>query len=55
MLHAGGELVTVLLGEDAPDGLDDMLERYLSRAHPEVDVLVYRGGPAGEPVALGVE
>jgi dihydroxyacetone kinase-like predicted kinase len=55
MLHAGGELVTVLLGEDAPEGLDDMLERYLSRAHPEVDVLVYRGGPAGEPVALGVE
>ena len=55
MLHAGGELVTVLLGESAPEGLDDMLERYLSRAHPEVDVLVYRGGPAGEPVALGVE
>jgi hypothetical protein len=55
MLHAGGELVTVLLGEEAPEGLDDMLERYLSRAHPEVDVLVYRGGPAAEPVALGVE
>jgi dihydroxyacetone kinase-like predicted kinase len=55
MLYAGGELVTVLLGEEAPVGLGDLLERYLLHAHPEVDVLVYRGGSSGEPVALGVE
>ncbi|MDQ2708395.1 MAG: DAK2 domain-containing protein, partial [Actinomycetota bacterium] len=55
MLHAGGELVTVLLGEGAPDGLGEMLQSHLRSAHPEVDVLLYAGGPAGQPVALGVE
>lgn len=55
MLHTGGELVTVLLGDDAPEGLGEMLESHLRRAHPEVDVQLYRGGPAGQPLALGVE
>jgi len=55
MLHIGGELVTVLLGIDAPDGIGELLERHLNRTHPEVDVVLYRGGPAGQPVALGVE
>lgn len=55
MLHAGGELVTVLLGEDAPDGMGELLEDHLRRTHPEVEVLVYRGGQAGRPVSLGVE
>ncbi len=55
MLHTGGELVTALLGDDAPEGLDSMLESHLRQAHPEVDLQVYRGGPAGQPLALGVE
>jgi dihydroxyacetone kinase-like predicted kinase len=55
MLHTGGELVTVLLGDDAPEGLGEMLESHLRRAHPEVDVQLYRGGPTGQPLALGVE
>jgi dihydroxyacetone kinase-like predicted kinase len=55
MLHAGGELVTLLLGDDAPEGLGEMLESYLRRTHPEVDVRLYRGGPVGQPLALGVE
>jgi hypothetical protein len=55
MLHSGGELVTVLLGVEAPEGMGEMLESHLRRAHPEVDVVVYEGGPAGRPVALGVE
>jgi hypothetical protein len=32
-----------------------MLESHLRRAHPEVDVQLYRGGPTGQPLALGVE
>ncbi len=55
MLHTGGELVTVLLGEQAPDAMGELLEVHLRRTHPEVDVVVYRGGPAAHPVSLGVE
>ncbi len=55
MLVGGGELVTVLLGDGAPPDLADGLVADLRRTHPEVDVIVHRGGPAGRPVELGVE
>lgn len=55
MLTAGGELVTVLLGADGPPGLGAVLENHLRRSHPEVEVVLYRGGPAGAPLQLGVE
>jgi hypothetical protein len=54
MLSAGGELVTALLGAGAPDGLADALELDLRRTHPEVELVVYRGGQPG-PLLLGVE
>jgi uncharacterized protein len=55
MLVGGGELVTVLLGDGVPDGLADGLVADLHRTHPEVDVIVHRGGPAAQPLQLGVE
>ncbi len=55
MLTMGGELVTVLLGANQSDELGGLLERFLRRTHPEVEVVVYRGGPADRPVQLGVE
>jgi DAK2 domain fusion protein YloV len=58
MVSAGGELVTVLLGEDEQDGTNELaslLTEHLRRTHPEVEVVCYRGGPAGRPVQLGVE
>ncbi|WP_245606978.1 DAK2 domain-containing protein [Pseudonocardia spinosispora] len=55
MLTIGGELVTVLLGEDADDALGQQLADHLRHSHPEVDVVRYRGGPAGLPLQLGVE
>ena len=55
MLISGGELVTVLLGEGDPDGLGTTLETHLRISHPEVEVVLYRGGPAGWPLQLGVE
>jgi DAK2 domain fusion protein YloV len=55
MLVGGGELVTVLLGAGVPDGLADGLVADLHRTHPEVDVIVHRGGPAVHPLELGVE
>jgi dihydroxyacetone kinase-like predicted kinase len=55
MLTAGGELVTVLLGEGADEALAERLVAELGRAHPEVDVVVHRGARPGCPLELGVE
>jgi dihydroxyacetone kinase-like predicted kinase len=55
MLTAGGELVTVLLGEGVADALGHGLVAELRRSHPEVDVVVHRGARPGHPVELGVE
>ena len=58
MLSMGGELVTVLLGENGQGGTDELgelLVAHLRHTHPEVEVVRYRGGPAGRPVQLGVE
>ncbi|MGH3751762.1 MAG: DAK2 domain-containing protein [Pseudonocardiaceae bacterium] len=55
MLSAGGELVTVLLGQDAPEGFGEVLTEQLRRAHPEVEVVVYAGGVPGHVLLVGVE
>jgi DAK2 domain fusion protein YloV len=55
LLGTGGELMTVILGADAPDGLADLLERHLAGTHPEVELVVYEGGQPLYPVLLGVE
>ena len=55
MLTAGGEIVTALLGDGADDALGTGLAADLRRTHPEVDVVVYRGGQTDYPLVLGVE
>jgi DAK2 domain fusion protein YloV len=55
MLTVGGELVTVLLGEGTDPSLADGLAADLSRTHPEVDVVVHRGGQSDYAIVLGVE
>jgi DAK2 domain fusion protein YloV len=55
MLGAGGELVTVLLGADATPETADDLEGHLATTHPEVEVVVYRGGQTDYLLVLGVE
>lgn len=55
MLAAGGELVTALLGTDAPDGLADELEKHLRKEFPAVEFVAYRGGQRDTVVMLGVE
>jgi DAK2 domain fusion protein YloV len=55
MLTAGGERVTVLLGEGADEAVGDGLAADLRRTHPEVDVVVHRGGQTDYPIVLGVE
>ncbi|MGI5128930.1 DAK2 domain-containing protein [Pseudonocardia sp. CA-107938] len=55
MLTAGGEIVTALLGADADPALGEGLALDLRRTHPEVDVIVHRGGQTDFPLVLGVE
>ncbi|MCB8912101.1 DAK2 domain-containing protein [Rhodococcus rhodochrous] len=55
ILAAGGELVTMLVGADAPDGLVEQLAAHLDRRHPEIDVVVYQGGQGSDLLQLGVE
>ncbi|WP_244866026.1 DAK2 domain-containing protein [Rhodococcus sp. B50] len=55
ILAAGGELVTMLVGADAPDGLVEQLADHLDRRHPEIDVVVYQGGQRSDLLQLGVE
>ncbi|MEV4676083.1 DAK2 domain-containing protein [Actinomadura sp. NPDC049382] len=55
MLSGGGELVTLIVGAQAPDGLADALEEHLRREHPDVEVGVYAGGQERHPLLIGVE
>lgn len=55
MLSTGGELVTVLLGRDAPDGVADALAEHLHAVHPEVELAVYPGGQPQSILLAGVE
>ncbi|SHK96654.1 hypothetical protein SAMN05443637_11580 [Pseudonocardia thermophila] len=55
MLTAGGEIVTALLGAGVDDSLGEGLAADLRRTHPEVDVVVHRGGQTDYPLVLGVE
>jgi hypothetical protein len=48
-------VVTVLLGEHAPDGLTDALTSRLRFSRPEVELTVYNAGQAGPPLLVGVE
>ncbi|MBU6533053.1 DAK2 domain-containing protein [Streptomyces sp. NPDC057245] len=55
MLSAGGELVTLVLGDEAPPALADQLEARVREAYLAVDTAVYRGGRQGALLLVGVE
>ncbi len=55
LLGSGGELVTVIGGEDAPDGLAEDLGARIGRGHRDVEVTVIDGGQPHYPLLLGVE
>lgn len=55
MLAVGGELVTVILGAEAPEDLGAALTEFLRQEHPEVEVSVFHGGGHRDAVLLGVE
>ncbi|MGW0790937.1 DAK2 domain-containing protein [Streptomyces sp. NPDC002911] len=55
MLSAGGELVTLVLGEDMSDALADELSDHVREGYLAVDTVVYRGGHQAAPLLIGVE
>ncbi|MEV6498552.1 DAK2 domain-containing protein [Streptomyces prunicolor] len=55
MLAAGGELVTLVLGDEAPASVADILEMHVRESYLAVDTVVYRGGRQGALLLIGVE
>ncbi|MET7569853.1 DAK2 domain-containing protein [Streptomyces sp. NPDC005492] len=55
MLAAGGELVTLVLGDEAPADVADILEVHVRETYLAVDTVVYRGGRQGALLLIGVE
>jgi hypothetical protein len=55
MLAVGGELVTLVTGQDADGSLAESVGAVVHAEHPEVDTVVYAGGQARYPLLIGVE
>ena len=49
------ELLTVIAGEDADNGVTDEIEAWLGEHHPEVEVEVHQGGQPLYPYYFGLE
>ncbi|WP_326585607.1 DAK2 domain-containing protein [Streptomyces sp. NBC_00481] len=55
MLAAGGEMVTLVLGDEAPTDVVDHVEARVREGYLAVDTVVYRGGRQGALLLIGVE
>ncbi|MGW0758629.1 DAK2 domain-containing protein [Streptomyces sp. NPDC002814] len=55
MLQAGGEMVTLVLGDEAPDAIAERVEARVREVYLAVDTVVYRGGRQGSLLLIGVE
>ncbi|MFI5684938.1 DAK2 domain-containing protein [Streptomyces sp. NPDC051636] len=55
MLRAGGELVTLVLGDEAPETVAEHLQARVRETYLAVDTVVYRGGRQGALLLIGVE
>ena len=55
MLGGGGELATLVLGADAPTGLEDALRGHIAQAWPFVELQSYAGGQPRYHLLVGVE
>ncbi|WP_411072851.1 DAK2 domain-containing protein [Streptomyces sp. cmx-4-25] len=55
MLSAGGELVTLVVADDAPPGLAADLEHHVRRGYLAVDTTTYHAGAEAPPLLIGVE
>jgi hypothetical protein len=55
LLGGGGELVTLVIGADAPGGLAGQLAGHLAEVWPFVEVQVHHGGQPSFELVVGVE
>ncbi len=55
LLGGGGELVTIVRGQEGGGDLAERCTAYVEEHHPHVDVLVYDGGQDRYPLLVGVE
>ena len=55
MLAAGGEMVTLVLGDEAPQSVAAYLEARVRESYLAVDTVVYHGGRQGPLLLIGVE
>ena len=55
LLAAGGEVVTLVLGESAPSGLGEAVEAAARRTAPDAEVTRIYGGQPVHPLFVGVE
>jgi DAK2 domain fusion protein YloV len=55
LLGVGAELLTVLVGAEAPARAGELIEAHVRGRSPLTDVTVYRGNQAEHPVIIGVE
>ncbi|MFF9899835.1 DAK2 domain-containing protein [Streptomyces longispororuber] len=55
MLAAGGEMVTLVLGEEVSDEVAERLQKHVRDGHLAVDTVLYRGGPQSALLLIGVE
>jgi dihydroxyacetone kinase-like predicted kinase len=55
MLGGGGELVTLVLGAEAPAGLAEALRAHLVTSWPFTEIQSYDGGQPFYPLLVGVE
>jgi DAK2 domain fusion protein YloV len=55
LLGVGVELMTVLVGENAPANIERVLTEHVRQRSPLTDVSVYPGGQPKYPVIIGVE
>ena len=55
LLGGGGELVTIVRGQEGTPALAERCTAYVAEHHAHVDVLVYDGGQDRYPLLVGVE
>jgi len=55
MLAGGGEMVTLIIGADAPADLSELLTHHIAEQWPFVEVQAYQGGQPYYPLLVGVE
>ncbi|GAA3114468.1 DAK2 domain-containing protein [Streptosporangium carneum] len=55
MVSPSSELVTVLEGVNAPEGLTRAVRDHLAETRPDIEVVAYKGGQGGYPLLVGVE